>query len=103
MCLGEKMSTEAAGEYRGHGVGEENPDVPAIARAGPFQRCLNALRAAHGEKGFNIFPLRFLVEVGGREVARAVRHHGVDTERVVVTQVVHDCLVGDGKEGLVGA
>ena len=48
-------------------------------------------------------PASLLVEVGGQEVARAVRQHGVDTDRVAATQVFDDRLAGYGKEGLVGA
>ena len=41
--FGEQVRTEAAGEGRGHRLGEEDPDMPAVAGAGAFQCRRHAL------------------------------------------------------------
>ena len=100
--LGDQMGAETACEGGGHRLGEENPDMPAVARTRAFESRRHILRATGVKKGARVPPPTRFVEVGGEKPAGVVRKHGIDADRVAAAQMLVDCLVRHLPERLVG-
>ena len=72
--LGDQMGAETAREGGGHRLGEEDPDMRAIARTRALESRRHVLRAAGFQKGARVpLPAR-LVEVGGENLLIGVEN-----------------------------
>src|SRR5690606_34648579 len=81
---GSAHPTRIPGRYT---LGEEDPGVRPVSRAGSLDRNRDAEIGARTGEGSNILsPLGF-VEIDGQEVAAVVLQQRVDTDRVVTGQV----------------
>ena len=88
----------------GDGLLEEQPNVPAIARARSLQSGRHVHAAARIQDGPRIFPPMRLVEIGSQEEAGLVLQHGVDAHHEITARIISagkvpaDGIVGDGQE-----
>ena len=100
--LGDQMGAEAARDGGGHRLGEEDPDMPAIARTRSFEGRRHPLRPAGFKESVRIPPPGLLVEVGGEKPTGIVGKHGIDADRVASAQMSVDRLVRHRRECLIG-
>ena len=96
------MGAETARHSGGHRLGEEYPDMSAIARARSLESRRHALRPAGFEEGVRVPPPVLLVEIGGEKPAGIVREHRIDADRVAAAQMPVDRVVRHRPERLVG-
>ena len=100
--LGDQMGAETARESGGHRLGEEYPDMRAIARTRSLESRRHALRPAGFKESARVPSPVLLVEIGGEKPAGIVRKHGIDADRVAAPQMPVDRFVRHLPERLVG-
>ena len=100
--LGQQKRSEAAREGGGHRLGEDDPDMPAIARTRPFQGTAGtSFDRQASRKALASRRQLVSVEIGGDKSAAVVRQHGIDADRVAPTQMPVDRFVRHLPECLV--
>ncbi len=112
---GEQRGAELARLARGDGPGEEDPDVPALARAGALEGGRDVPETTCFKVGERVARPVLAVEVGREEAAGLVRQQGIDAghevpgsaaprpHAVLAAQVGLDDTVRDRDEGLARA
>ena len=107
--LGQDVRTESACQGRGNGLGEEQPNVPAVAAARSLQGGRQVHAAACLQDGSCIFLPMCLIEIGCQEEAGLVLKHGVHAHDEITAIIVSarevpvNHFVGDGKKAAMRA
>ncbi len=99
---GDEQRSQTARIRRRHGLGEEDPGVGAVARAGAFDGHGHAKRPGRIAEGRHVAHPGGLVEVDCKEPTRLVRQQRVDTGREVSRNPGHAAL-NVALENIVGA
>ena len=86
--------TQTAGIARRHRASEENPDMRALAGTGNFQRRRHAQRLAGLDEGAHVVAPSGFVEIDREEMAAVVFQQGVDTDRMLPSQMLVDDCIG---------
>ena len=105
--LGDERAAEVARELGGNRALEEEPHVPAVARAGPLDTGLNAMRPPRRTDGCDrALPIP-LVEIHHEQRGVGIRVQNVESEHiaqalVLTLEMADNRLVGELVEGLAG-
>lgn len=107
--FGQDVRSQPAGQCCRDRLGEEDPDMAAVAGAGAFHRRRHALDPACLQEGGDVLTPGCLVEVGRQKPAGLVRKNGIDAHGEVLaigspaTQMPGDHVVGHRQEAPIGA
>ena len=80
-CLAQHRGTDLPGVRRGNGPGEEDPNMRAVARAGPLQNGGQPNGAARVEVGKCVERPRATIEIAHEKVASVIAQQGIQANR----------------------